>query len=210
MINLVLIKDSINKHVCEVQLVHKLLLANRSAGGGHEEYVVYRSADELVMALRPPASKARSKEDSVARGSLEQAPRRPRVAKSVQKWADPIEEMGGEGKEYKEGKEGKEDTEGRAPMELPQLVKDKLSNPNLQLTVDQKIECLTACIRYGETQAAKAVGRDLLMVIGNTGAGKSTLVNFIAGCTMERVTRKQAGFKTQETKKIIRTVSTLR
>ena len=93
-------------------------------------------------------------------------------------------------------------------VQLPQLVKDKLHNPNLKLTVDQQIECLTACIQYGAAEAAKAEGRDILMVIGNTGAGKSTTVNFIAGCTMERVTRKQAGLTSGNLKKkIVRTAA---
>ena len=95
-----------------------------------------------------------------------------------------------------------------AHVELPQLVKDKLRNPNLKLTVDQQIECLDTCIQYGAAEAAKAEGRDLLMVIGNTGAGKSTMVNFIAGCTMERVTRKKAGLTGGNLKqKIVRTAA---
>jgi len=93
-------------------------------------------------------------------------------------------------------------------MQLPQLVKDKLRNPNLKLTVDQQIECLDTCIKFGEVEAAKAEGRDILMVIGNTGAGKSTMVNFIAGCTMERVTRKKAGLTGGNLKqKIVRTAA---
>jgi hypothetical protein len=90
--------------------------------------------------------------------------------------------------------------------QLPPLVWKKLRDPNCKLDVDEQIECLDACIKYGEAQADNAKDRDLLMVIGNTGAGKSTMVNFIAGCTMERVTRKKAGFETRKAAPIIRTV----
>ena len=42
------IKGDSSKHVCEVQFVHKSLLAVRKDMGGHDEYAVYRSVAELL------------------------------------------------------------------------------------------------------------------------------------------------------------------
>ena len=44
----VMIKGDLSKHVCEVQFVHKKLLAVRKGMDGHDEYAVYRSAAELL------------------------------------------------------------------------------------------------------------------------------------------------------------------
>ena len=40
-------------------------------------------------------------------------------------------------------------------------------------------------MRYGKERAQRLQGREGVIVIGNTGAGKSTMVNYLAGCTME-------------------------
>ena len=66
---------------------------------------------------------------------------------------------------------------------------------------------LSSCVALGTAQAKKAKDRDVLMVIGNTGAGKSTLVNYLAGCTMEMVSRKDAGFTDGNLKKKIARVA---
>ena len=75
----------------------------------------------------------------------------------------------------------------------PEVVERKLKSPGLQLTKEESIECLTSCISVGKARAEQAKDRHLIMVIGNTGAGKSTLVNYIAGCKMEMVPRKDVG-----------------
>ena len=65
------------------------------------------------------------------------------------------------------------------------LVRQKLEDPNLDLTMDQSLECLDSCIKMGEAAVHKTKGKQVLAVIGNTGSGKSTLINFLHGCDME-------------------------
>ena len=96
----------------------------------------------------------------------------------------------------------------RALPELPHIVKQKLDNPTMSLKIEQKIECLSSCVRVGMAQAEMAKDRNLLMVIGNTGAGKSTLVNYLAGCQMEMIERGEAGFTTDLRTKIARVAVT--
>ena len=72
-------------------------------------------------------------------------------------------------------------------IELAEIVLRKLDDAGLVLSEDESLEVLLSCIQYGQAKARRGEGKDLLMVIGNTGAGKSTLINFIHGCDMERV-----------------------
>ena len=67
---------------------------------------------------------------------------------------------------------------------LSDLVNSKLADPNLALTPDEQLDVLRECIGRGTTHAKTAEGKDLLVVIGNTGAGKSTCVNFVDGCKL--------------------------
>ena len=62
--------------------------------------------------------------------------------------------------------------------ELPDIVRQKLDNPAMHLTVDQEIECLTACIALGRRKAVDTTAgcENLVVFLGNTGSGKSTLV----------------------------------
>ena len=48
----------------------------------------------------------------------------------------------------------------------------KLKQPSLKLEPDQSIEVLVSCVEYGARQAKVATGKDLVITIGNTGAGK--------------------------------------
>ena len=96
--------------------------------------------------------------------------------------------------------------EHEAVQALDPIVLRKLNDINLKLTTDEQLRCLESCLRFGEAQAMKAVGKHLLLVIGNTGAGKSTMVNYLAGCTMQLIKRCDAGITTgNPKKKIIRT-----
>jgi tetratricopeptide (TPR) repeat protein len=65
------------------------------------------------------------------------------------------------------------------------LISAQLQNPNRILPVEDRISLLTQCIEYGRLQAKKAAEKNVLLFIGNTGAGKSTTANYLAGCKME-------------------------
>lgn len=53
-------------------------------------------------------------------------------------------------------------------------------------TTDEKIELFNYLLRHGEEEAQKAKGKDVVVVFGNTGAGKSTWINSMYGCQMAR------------------------
>ena len=56
-------------------------------------------------------------------------------------------------------------------------IADVLKYGASNFTVEEKINILAGCLKMGSLQAMKATDKDLLIVIGNTGAGKSTFVN---------------------------------
>eukprot|EP00551_Chaetoceros_affinis_P009385 CAMPEP_0203666970 /NCGR_PEP_ID=MMETSP0090-20130426/3896_1 /ASSEMBLY_ACC=CAM_ASM_001088 /TAXON_ID=426623 /ORGANISM="Chaetoceros affinis, Strain CCMP159" /LENGTH=920 /DNA_ID=CAMNT_0050530995 /DNA_START=686 /DNA_END=3448 /DNA_ORIENTATION=- len=71
-------------------------------------------------------------------------------------------------------------------IKLSPLVQAKLSQPELTLTSDEKINFISECIDAGSTNSENLL-RDpssLVMVMGNTGAGKSTFINYVSGCKM--------------------------
>ena len=84
----------------------------------------------------------------------------------------------------------------RIPIEIacPAVAK-KLTNPHLALSIEESIELLTTCVSYGENYVKKIEGKEAIIVIGNTGAGKSTFVNYLSGCTMELKKPKALGLK---------------
>ena len=51
--------DSDSAHVCELQLIHTKLMLARKGMAGHNDYVAFRSAAELVAAIRWHQSEAR-------------------------------------------------------------------------------------------------------------------------------------------------------
>ena len=70
---------------------------------------------------------------------------------------------------------------------LPPVIQRKLAAPHqTPLTSQQSVQCIQSCVHYGTTQAQQAQGHDTIVVLGNTGAGKSCFVNLLQGCTFER------------------------
>jgi hypothetical protein len=59
----------------------------------------------------------------------------------------------------------------KTPEENP-LISAKLANPDKKLSPDESVALLTMCIQYGRMQAERAEAKDLLIFIGNTGAGQ--------------------------------------
>jgi len=72
--------------------------------------------------------------------------------------------------------------------ESPQELLDmKLADPNRKLSTTQSITLLNHCAQLGEENAAFATDKKVVMVLGNTGAGKSTFLNYLMGARMELV-----------------------
>jgi tRNA A37 threonylcarbamoyladenosine biosynthesis protein TsaE len=65
-----------------------------------------------------------------------------------------------------------------AVIEWPEIVRQRLLDPSLSLSPEQSRQVLLHFIKYGAVEGRKAKGKELLIVIGNTGAGKSTLINY--------------------------------
>merc|ERR1712185_596857 len=75
-----------------------------------------------------------------------------------------------------------------------ELIKRKLDNPAAVLTIDESTDVLDFCVKLGAKELLKATScRAAIAVIGNTGAGKSTCFNYLHGCTMEQIKRKELG-----------------
>ena len=70
---------------------------------------------------------------------------------------------------------------------IPEIVFRKLEDPTLELDVHDMIECLSGCISVGAARARKVQNKLALVICGNTGAGKSTAVNYVHGCKIEQV-----------------------
>jgi hypothetical protein len=86
-----------------------------------------------------------------------------------------------------------QEEEGEEEIGLPQIVYQKLKDPSLPLSPEDSLKVLLACIKYGEVKGRKAESKELLMVIGNTGAGKSpSLTCVLALNAWSSVTREQA------------------
>lgn len=70
-------------------------------------------------------------------------------------------------------------------MQLDDVVMRKLSTPGTPLSPEESRACLVSCIRHGKSAARRAEGKRIVVVLGNTGAGKSSLVNMLHGCAFE-------------------------
>ena len=71
----------------------------------------------------------------------------------------------------------------------------KLANPGKKLTQKESVAVLREILTKGRENAQQVQGTEVICVIGNTGAGKSTMVNFLCGAEMEEVRRKDIGIK---------------
>ena len=65
--------------------------------------------------------------------------------------------------------------------ELSDVVRQCIAAPGKQLTADESIECLTQCIAYGKANSLHATNAASVVLLGETGAGKSTFANYVNG-----------------------------
>jgi 50S ribosome-binding GTPase len=64
------------------------------------------------------------------------------------------------------------------------LHKRRMSGLAPTLTESERIELITMYVSDGAKRAEEIVGKNAVIVIGNTGAGKSTWLNYLMGCRM--------------------------
>jgi energy-coupling factor transporter ATP-binding protein EcfA2 len=86
-------------------------------------------------------------------------------------------------------------TQRLKPTAAQRLLKEKLNNPNKHLKDEEKIMLMSHCLLQGRERAQQAAGKNVVFVIGNTGAGKSTFINYMCGCEMVEKRRKDLGMK---------------
>jgi ribosome biogenesis GTPase A len=72
-------------------------------------------------------------------------------------------------------------------QDLDDIIIQKLQEPYVELDAAQQLQCLMSCVRLGQRQSFKATNQDIVIFVGNTGAGKSTIINYLHGCEFERV-----------------------
>lgn len=75
------------------------------------------------------------------------------------------------------------------------LIQHKLANPEAYMSAADSLAVLKHCVEQGRENAQRISGRSAVMVVGNTGAGKSTFLNYVGGCTMESKSAKSMGIK---------------
>jgi len=68
---------------------------------------------------------------------------------------------------------------------LDPITKKLLASPGLELSPAESRACLVRCIAHGEAVASRAAGKRIVVVLGNTGAGKSAFINYLHGCKFQ-------------------------
>jgi hypothetical protein len=68
-----------------------------------------------------------------------------------------------------------------------EILATKLDNPQVELTSSQSISLIEYCAQLGEENATHANDKEVTLVLGNTGVGKSTFLNCLMGCEMKLV-----------------------
>lgn len=61
-----------------------------------------------------------------------------------------------------------------------------LNQSSEERTPEETMELFNYVVAVGENEAKKAKGKDVVIVFGDTGSGKSTLINFLYGCTLKQ------------------------
>jgi energy-coupling factor transporter ATP-binding protein EcfA2 len=75
-------------------------------------------------------------------------------------------------------------------MKIEELIKDgDSSDPQ------KNVQTLIACLKSGKINASKVQNNQVIVIMGNTGAGKSTFVNYLSGCTMVEKSPKELNLK---------------
>ena len=95
------------------------------------------------------------------------------------------ERVGEEDEEDEEDSEGDSEEGGNWDFDI--TLRASLANPGGDFDVGDQIRLLKGCIGKGKRQSKELMGRDLVIFLGNTGAGKSTTANYLAGFPMKTI-----------------------
>jgi energy-coupling factor transporter ATP-binding protein EcfA2 len=76
----------------------------------------------------------------------------------------------------------------------PQALLDaKLANPKEELSAADSVTLVNYCASLGAQSAAQVAGKEVVAVVGNTGSGKSTFLNYLLGCKMQLKNPRELG-----------------
>jgi hypothetical protein len=108
------------------------------------------------------------------------------------------------------------DIEGRGQLSDEELmVMDPVLKPYFEKnnrpttrTIEEKIACFNRLIELGREAALQTKGKDIVVVIGTTQAGKSTLINFLHGCKMQKTAEGRIEVSPQSPEKEIVKIGT--
>jgi guanylate kinase len=75
------------------------------------------------------------------------------------------------------------------------MLDKKLKDPKMKLSVEESVQVVSTCLAKGRVTALKIDGEDAIFIIGNTGAGKSTFINYLCRRKMRECKKKDIGLK---------------
>jgi energy-coupling factor transporter ATP-binding protein EcfA2 len=87
-------------------------------------------------------------------------------------------------------------TDVYSPEEIAELARCKLHNSDMVLPLNESILVILEYVAQGRAHAAGFTEGSFLAVMGNSGCGKSTFINYVSGCTMEKM--EQEGVSLEE------------
>jgi energy-coupling factor transporter ATP-binding protein EcfA2 len=77
--------------------------------------------------------------------------------------------------------------------DLQGLLNAKLENPRAELSAADSITLVDYCASLGAQSRAQVAGKEVVAVVGNTGSGKSTFLNYLLGCKMQLKNPRELG-----------------
>ena len=69
--------------------------------------------------------------------------------------------------------------------EIKKLILKRLEFKDVDLPDCDSVELIAGISKLAKANAMKTSGKEVLLIVGNTGGGKSTCVNFLGGCELE-------------------------
>lgn len=66
---------------------------------------------------------------------------------------------------------------------LKKLVMKRIEYCKMKLPIESSVMLIYSISSLARINASKVIGKDILIIVGDTGGGKSTILNYLAGCS---------------------------
>jgi hypothetical protein len=156
-------------------------------------------AAQQAASLRREAEREKQAEEDRKKIAAAEALRKEEERKEEERKAalqKQAEELKREAEQKKQAEEDrKKAAEDALRKEASALLAKKLASPAYVLSESESIVLLTSCVSDGVANAQQIEGKEAVIVLGNTGAGKSTFVNYMLGCELIQKSPKELGIK---------------